>query len=315
MARGERSKSRRRPLGRNAPAVVEAHRWKLSLLRTFIAKHGWAKLGRKTVVPPGVRLFSWVATRRVDYRNDRIADWLVAECESIPGWSWSPFRDAYQRTLDLLRRYVKKHGWAAVKGETILEGIRLHRWMAHRRGEYKRGTLDRWVVDALEAIPGWTWDPRAAGHAHHLKQLRGHVTRYGWESIDQDTRSTDGTRIGQWLPNIRAVYRKGRLPAWLVAGLESIPGWTAHPRRSRQRVRIARLAAFVAKHRWASVTEGLVVGGDALGVWISYCRARYREGNLPRETIAGLRSIPGWSWTAPRHPLRKDTLGRFARKR
>lgn len=291
--------------------MVENHRWKLSLLRAFIARHGWPKLGRSVVVPPGVRLFNWVATRRNDYRTDRIADWLVPECESIPGWSWAPLRDALRANLDLLRRYVKKHGWAAVKGETIVDGVRLHRWMAHRRAEYKRGTLERWLINGLQAIPGWTWDPRTAGHAHHLKQLRGHVARFGWDSIDQDTHSADGSRIGHWLPTMRALSRKGNLPAWLAAGLESIPGWTAEPRRSRQRLKLARLAAFVSKHGWDKVTEALVVRGDALGVWVSYCRARYREGILPRETIAGLRAIPGWSWTAPRRIQRKDRHGRF----
>lgn len=318
MATARRSRRSRRPLGRNLAAVVEAHQWKLSLLRAFIAKHGWAELGRNTVVPPGVHLFRWVATRRVDYRNDRIADWLVAECEAVPGWSWSPYVDAYKRTIDLLRRYVKKNGWAAVKGKTIVDGVRLHRWLGHRRSEHKRGKLDRWVVTALEAIPGWTWDPRTAGHAHHLKQLRGHVARHGWDSIDAGTRSADGTRIGQWLPNIRAVYRKGGVPAWLAAGLERIPGWIADPRRSSQRVRVARLATFVAKHGWDSMRESLVVRGEPLGVWVSYCRARYREGILPRETITGLEAISGWSWVSPRQrrpPARSVSRRRSGRTR
>ncbi len=225
-------RARRKPSTRREGAIVQNHKWKLSLLRAFIEKEGWSNLSRDTVVPPGVRLFNWVATRREDYRKDRIPAWLVAECESIPGWSWAPYRDAYVRTLDLLRRYVKEHGWAAVKGATIVNGIQLHRWIAHRRAEYKRGELDQWIVDGLEAIPGWVWDPRTAEQAHYLKQLRGHVTRHGWSVIDQETRTKDGTRIGLWLQNIRALYRKGLVPSWLAAGLESIPGWTAEPRRS-----------------------------------------------------------------------------------
>src|SRR6266545_953441 len=100
-ARRGRKHARRR--NRKQDALAEQHLWKLSLLRAFIAKHGWAKLSKKTIVPPGVRLHNWVRARRVDYDSGEIASWLVNECEGIPGWSWSPVQDAYRRNLDNLR--------------------------------------------------------------------------------------------------------------------------------------------------------------------------------------------------------------------
>jgi hypothetical protein len=71
----------------------EQHRWKLSLLREFIAKDGWAALNKDTVVAPGVKLFSWVRGRRVDYWNG-----VVPQLEAIPGWSWDPNRDRHRAT-------------------------------------------------------------------------------------------------------------------------------------------------------------------------------------------------------------------------
>lgn len=289
--------------------MAEQHLWKLSLLRKFIAKHGWAALKRGTVVPPGVHLYSYVAIRRNDWRNDRIESWLAAECERIPGWSWAPFRDGLRKSLDHLRAYVCKHGWEGLGLPRYVGGIRLDRWVGHRREEYKRGVLARWLVDALEAIPGWSWDPRTAKHARNLRALRGHVARHGW-SAGADP------KIERWVHNVRALRRRREIPRWLEAALETIPGWRWNPRRERQATRVAQLATYVAKHGWERVRESLVVRGVPLGVWVSYCRARYREGILPAATIAGLEAIPGWSWTAQPggDGTRRNRRGRFVRR-
>src|ERR1700690_971947 len=99
--------------------IEEQHRWKLSLLREFVANYGWKKLNRDTVVKPGVKLYRWVTARRIDYNTDKIAGWLGAEFEAIPGWSWRVFDDAYKRNLDNLRRFVKKNGWEALAEEPV----------------------------------------------------------------------------------------------------------------------------------------------------------------------------------------------------
>src|SRR5687768_17264013 len=201
MKRSSARASKRRARRPKKDAIAEQHRWKLSLLREFVAKHGWAKLSKKTIVPPGVRLFNFVRARRVDYADGEIADWLVQECEAIPGWSWSPVQDAYRRNLDNVRRLVRQHGWAWLRTKPIVDGVRLDRWVAHRRSEYNRGTIERWLIPALEALPGWTWKPRIDSQAKLLFALRGHVARHGWASIDQDTMSRNKLPIGHWSQN------------------------------------------------------------------------------------------------------------------
>jgi hypothetical protein len=212
---------KRRPKGQ---FVIEQHQWKLSLLRQYVAKHGWAKFGKHTVVPPGVNLYNWVRARRVDYADETIADWLVAECEQIPGWSWKVYEEAHRRNLDKLRTFVKKHGWDALRAKRIVEGVDLHRWVIHRREEYWQRRLDAWLVRGLEALPGWTWDPRRNSYEHHLRVVRTYVARHCTSSIPAEV-IVDGLRIGQWVPNVRAMYRRGDLPEWVKTELESIPAW------------------------------------------------------------------------------------------
>ncbi|MCW5801830.1 MAG: hypothetical protein KIT31_05540 [Deltaproteobacteria bacterium] len=126
----------------------------MSLLRDFIARHGWEKLKPDTVVVGGVNLHRWVTHRRSDYRADRIPTWLAKECEEIPGWSWSLFLDGHRRNVANLRAFVAKHGWGALFDKPIVDGVRLDKWVAHRRDERRRRTLDRWLIRALDAIPG-----------------------------------------------------------------------------------------------------------------------------------------------------------------
>jgi hypothetical protein len=307
---------KRNPKTNVANALVERHRWNLSLLREFIAKYGWAKLKPDTVVPPGVHLHRWVTHRRSEYKADKIADWLVPECEAIPGWSWSLFRDAHVRNLDNLRSFVKQHGWDALATRPVIDGARLDKWVHHRREEYRLGELDDWLIRGLEALPGWTWDPRRAGYERNLQELREHVELYGLSSLHEHTLSRRGSKIGHWAGKMRAMHRRGELEEWIAKELESIPGWTWEPRVTRQQDNIARLAAFVQEHGWDAVSDALVVEGVKLGDWISNCRMRYRNGTLSEDTIAGLEAIPGWQWPGRSTWYQpKDDAGRFIRIR
>jgi len=190
---------------------------------------------------------------------------------------------------------VKKHGWDALRTKPAVDGVNLHQWVINRRTEYDRGRLDEWLIRGLEALPGWTWDPRRDSYEEHLRVLRAYVARHGTSSIPQDV-IVSGLRLGQWVANVRAMRRRDDLPQWVAVELENIPTWLWDPRRDRQQENIARLAAFVAKHGWDPVTEALVVDGIKLGIWIGNCRTCYRKGTLPTETIAGLEAIPNWSW-------------------
>jgi hypothetical protein len=293
-----RRRTRRRAHKAKAGSVIDQQRWKLSLLRSFVARHGWAKLKPDTVVPPGVNLHRWVTHRRGDYRADRIPDWLVPECESIPGWSWNVFHDAYVRNLDNLRAFAKKHGWDVVATtKPIVDGVRLDKWVAHRRDDYRKGELDAWLIRGLEAIPGWTWDPLRAGYERKLRELRAYVARHGWSSIQTHTSSKSGFHVGHWAGAMRAMRRRGEIPEWVAAELEKIPGWTWEPLVARQLANVARLATFVSKEGWEAVSNSLVVDGNQLGAWVNNCRMRYRRGSLSKETALGLEAIPGWSWS------------------
>ena len=194
-----RRRSRRRrnaKLSRTEREAIE-HRRKASLPREFVRAQGWKELRAGTIVDD-VKLFGWVHRRRQDYRKGQIADWLVDECEAVPGWSWDPIRDRQRRGVDALRKFVRKHGWDALTLDTRENGVVLSTWAAARRREYRRRVLTKWIVLALEAIPGWSWKARDDSYRENLLALRGHVARNGWNGFNLATTARDGTNVGKW---------------------------------------------------------------------------------------------------------------------
>ena len=146
------------PAQRREKLRDERDRQRLEVLRELVDQHGWAEFRlRKT---RGVGLGWWVDKCRVRYRQGKLARWLVAEFESIPGWSWSgglQQHERYRRQLKLLREYVAKHGWDQFGTKTVVSGVKLGLWATTRRQDYRKGKLEPAVVRDLEAIPGWKW--------------------------------------------------------------------------------------------------------------------------------------------------------------
>ena len=97
-------------------------------------------------------------------------------------------------------------------------------WATCRRVDYRRSQLAPWVQEALEAIPGWAWDPIVQRQQRNLKLLREFVDHHGWEEFTTRT-IIDGVNLGGWVNGRRTDCHKGRLDPALQERLEAIPGW------------------------------------------------------------------------------------------
>lgn len=210
----------------------EQPRYKLGLLREYVEHNGWIGL-RAGKTYRGVNLFSWIHNRRTEYKTGEIRDFLIRELEAIPGWSWDPWRDHMKKVADDLRAFVRANGWEAVTVETSVDGVKLSAWCAVRRVEHRKGKLSARLMTALEAIPGWSWEPREEHYAERIAQLPAHVARHGWEGFGIHTIDRHGNPIGKWANHVRAMKRRDGLPRWLVAELDALAGWTWEPRRDR----------------------------------------------------------------------------------
>ncbi len=150
MLSAETKRRRRRHARREEP-----QRWRLSLLRAFVRKHGADALTIDTRVAPGVAIGAWASAVRTRHRQGALAAWLVEALEAIPGWSWTPLEDRKRHHVARLAGYVRDGGF------TLEEVLALGRWIRLRRSDFVLGKLRRGLRQALEAIPGWSWQQRA----------------------------------------------------------------------------------------------------------------------------------------------------------
>ena len=68
--------------------IKDQHLRTLKVLKQFIAKYGLAEL-RTTTKYRGVNIGTWVASRKQNYHEGILPDYLLTELRSIKGWRWS----------------------------------------------------------------------------------------------------------------------------------------------------------------------------------------------------------------------------------
>ena len=191
-------------------------------------KQGWGRFNTKsTGVAPGVKLGSWVSSCRSN--RHLIPPWLCEELESIPGWSWNPLREERRRRLAVLREFVGRHGWAALRtsdrpgGGTVYEGVALGYWVSTCR--HQREDIAKEIVAELEKIPSWSWRPVEEAREDKLARLRAYLEtpldrKRGPLTLEELE------MLGEWVREKRLAYAEGRMARWLVAEIEMLPGWT-----------------------------------------------------------------------------------------
>ncbi len=246
-------------------------------------------------IEDGFRLGLWVSNRRSKRRRLRLDHARIAQLEALPGWSWEPITDFWSAGLAALRAFVAREGHPRVPRGHVEAGVRLGSWANSRRAERRRGDLDPARSAELEAIPGWSWDPRADDWDAGLAALRAFVAREGHARVPSQ-HVEGGLRLGLWVGGRRADHKRGHLDPTRAAALQTLPGWRWDALADGWAVGLAALGAFVAREGHARVPAVHVEGGFRLGIWASHQRGQRRRGALEPARIAELEAIPGWSW-------------------
>ncbi|QII07817.1 DEAD/DEAH box helicase family protein [Rhodococcoides fascians A25f] len=260
---------------------------KLELLRQYQRREGHA-LVPQGFKEDGVQLGGWVLAQR----NNRAS--IVQErrehLEAVPGWSWDPYTDAWDRAYAALVSYAEQHGHTRVSRGHIADGVNLGGWVGEQRGNWAKMTEDR--RQRLEAVPGWSWNTLDDSWTQHLELLRSYARREGHTSVPVDF-VEDGLKIGQWARLRRREHT--RLDSDRQAQLEAIPGWfwgTKSDHIWNQKFEM--LEQYVAREGHIKPPDDHVEKGVKLGAWVRE-QWRGRE-NIKAERSAKLETLPGWSW-------------------
>ncbi|MFP5375274.1 MAG: Helicase associated domain protein, partial [Acidimicrobiia bacterium] len=209
--------------------------------------------------------------------------------EAAPGW---------EEHFGRLRAWATEHGSAAVPQlATVADGrggtFGLGAWCTTQRTLRRRQLLGPERVSALEALPGWTWDPVPEQWLANLDALADWARRHGHANCPQAT-VWRGRRIGTWANTVRTAHKAGLVDAGRVAALEAVPGWSWDVRGDAWEEHFAALAGWAAEHGHACPSSGDLVAGFDLGRWVAKQRSALRSGRLEATRAERLRALPGW---------------------
>jgi superfamily II DNA or RNA helicase len=187
-------------------------------LGAFAATHGNARPPARSVFN-GFRLGQWVSVQRRSRSGLDVE--RRARLEALPGWTWDPYSDAWEEGYVNLQRFAEERGHSQPDAELVLERFRLGQWVRTQRT--RRTSLDSSQQARLEALDGWSWDPRADAWEVGFAHLEAFAAEHGHAQPKSLLRFRD-YRLGSWV-NAQRTRRK-HLDQFRRERLEALPGWT-----------------------------------------------------------------------------------------
>lgn len=285
------------------------HRWqtKLALLQQFQRREGHASVPQRHM-EDGVNLGSWVNEQR--NKQDSMQPSRKALLETVPGWVWDPYSEAWARGYQALKTFANREGHSRVPGGHIEQDLNLGAWVKEQRTNRSKITDLR--RDRLESIAGWSWNAVEDSWMEHLDMLRTYTERHGNTNVPVD-HVEGGLRLGQWTRLRRREHKK--LSPERQALLEAVPGWFWGRKADHLwEQKFSVLCAFADREGHARPPYDHIEGEVKLGQWVVTQRAE-RDNILP-ERRAKLESLPSWTWTVSQDVWdeRYEMVQAFARR-
>jgi superfamily II DNA or RNA helicase len=261
-------------------------------VRAFRAKHKrWPERGASGEEDV---LAKWSGVQRREWKKGKLSSERIKRLETIPGWSWDPRADAWERGFDAVRAFRAKHKRWPVKEVVGEEGV-LGTWICRQRQAWKKGKLSSERIKRLEGLPDWSWDPFADAWEQGFEAVRAFRAKHKRWPVNW-TSGEEGA-LALWITKQRGLWKKDKLSSERIKRLEGLPDWSWDPFADAWEQNFEDLWAFRAKHkRWpergASGEEG------ALAAWTKNQRTAWKNGKLSHERLKRLESIAGWVWSA-----------------
>ena len=139
----------------------------LAVLRGWVTDHPDATVTPTVTartVYQGYPLGAWVHTMRQRYTRGILTPHQVTTLSGLPGWVWGQRDARYHHGLALLREHQQRTVPARPTQFYLHPtGFTWGAWVGRVRTLHRTGALTPERTAALEAVPGWQWNPQA----HH----------------------------------------------------------------------------------------------------------------------------------------------------
>jgi len=237
------------------------------------------------------RLRQWMIFQRG--RKNTLEEEFKEKLESLPGWTWYPNQDKWQIGLNYLNEYVKENGSSYVPNDfSCSDGYRLGSWITVQRSYKDKLSQERKRI--LEAIPGWIWAVKeynwneGFNHLKEFKEINGHL------NLENKYISDDGFKLGQWTGVQRTFISK--MSKERNKKLDEL-GFIWDKKENLWNLAIKHTKDYVSEFKNIRVSRKYrTEDGFPLASWIERQRYFFGKGELSKENISKLESIPEWTW-------------------
>jgi hypothetical protein len=324
-----------------ASLPVQPRTWddKYDLLVAYYREHGHSVVPHDYRTATGFGLGAWTTLQRLRIRyrgssSSGLSARAQKKLEQIPDWKWELPSDLVEQPrtpamwtarLAVLKAVATRVGTADLPTSYATpDGVALGEWIRSQRLRYHDRDRDGYrltqeQIDALEAMPGWTWDlpdPNCLTWDDAFEILRDYARENGHARVPATYTTPDGFTLGRWVYEQRRHKRerdtgqdkpRKRITDEQIRRLNSLPGWAWQirgPRAHRSwNDTYQALRDYCDENGRLPTKNHRLSNGAPAGEWMRLQRTRYRktmEGQTSRplttREIRLLEALPGWGW-------------------
>ena len=260
-------------------------------VKEYFAENEQHNIPKDYVADDGKRLGVWIYSQRQAYSKNKLSKEKTKLLEDI-GFSWQRDDSRFETGYEFARSYHLIHGNLNVPLDYVtIDGFALGVWISNQRTKKKRGQLSPERIGKLEKL-SICWEPNDAMWNAGLEHARNYYSRHGNLLTDKDYVDLDGYRLGAWICNKRAAYRKGTLSEERKAELESVGMvWEVYDLKWRNGYEHAKAYYTSGGGNLAIPPKYVCDDGYKLGEWARSQKKQYKNGKLSDERISLLESI------------------------
>jgi len=99
----------------------------------------------------------WCGRQHMAKNRNALSVERIALLDTIPGWVWDQYQDAWDEAFEATKAYMDRHGKEPRQRDDDPAVKSLGIWCQNKRKDKRRGVLSAERIALLESIPGWSW--------------------------------------------------------------------------------------------------------------------------------------------------------------
>jgi superfamily II DNA or RNA helicase len=271
---------------------VEGWNSAIKKLRKYVAD--FDELPKRSLVYENFKIGDWVKGRRTDYNAGRLSKERIQELESISGWTWDPFGDAWNQTFKRLSTLATKSPSGLPK---TFPDRHLSGWITRQRKLYAAKELPNDKKEKLQKLKGWNWsgeDQKIDQWMEMYSHLKKFVSQNGHARV-KDKSVFNGAKLGTWVSVQRRRYTTKTITKEQSALLEKLHKWSWNPIEDDWKNSHQEFIAFVNKNNGRRPRVHIPEEYE-LAQWVGVQRSAFKAKKMASDRIKNLNQTNHWSW-------------------